>query len=401
MKQALVLRGGKGTRLGPLTRKTPKPLVNVCGKPFLEHLLLKLVRYGFDKIILSAGYLGDQIHKYFHGRQIYGVKIEVVIEDKPLGTGGAILNILEKLDDKFMVLNGDTFFDVNFNDVKHYSLSKKINKMNVIVTRFIKTDGRYGYLELNEDNTVAKFREKKSSSKLEHVNAGIYIFNKKDLLSLKSEYVDKVSLEEQILPRLVTQKLLIAKTYRDQDYFVDIGLPETLQYFNDTFFKIINKPALILDRDNTINFDEGYTYDPKDLRLLPDVTETIKKVNDAGYYVFVATNQSGIGRGYYSLNDVHKFHDCIRKILLGDGAHIDAFEICPHIPSDSCDCRKPSTLMLQRLHSDYQFDVARSIMIGDKMSMLNVVKILESLAKVHKENSLRKIVEDWMMNVCK
>ena len=402
MKQAVVLCGGKGKRLGALTLETPKPMINVSGKPFLEHLILKLARYGFDEIILCAGYLGGQIFKQFDGRRIYGVKIEVIIEEKQLGTGGAILGIWEKLDDQFMVFNGDTFYDINLSEVMHPASHENLSSVNVIVTRYIQNDGRYGYLELDEDNTVSNFHEKKTTSSLNNVNAGIYIINKKDLLPFKVKKQDTVSLEEQILPVLAGQKRLVAQTYREQYYFVDIGLPETLEYFDNTFHKILKKPALILDRDNTINFDNGYTFDPRDLYLFPDISETIKKVNDAGCYVFVATNQSGIGRGYYSADDVHTFHKSIRKELLSDGAHIDAFEICPHLPSENCACRKPATLMLQRLYNNYQFDVNRSIMIGDKESDVVCGQNFGIRSfKIQNENTLTKIVEKWIADVCK
>lgn len=133
-------------------------------------------------------------------------------------------------------------------------------------------------------------------------------------------------------------------------------------------------PALFLDRDGTLNYDAGYTYHPDDLKWIPGAKELIKLANDAGWLVFVVTNQGGIAKGLYGDMDVILFHKAMQTDLANIGAHIDDIDWCPHHPdgivkeyvSAGCDCRKPKPGMLTRLIHKWNVDVVNSIMIGDK-----------------------------------
>jgi len=112
LNQALILAGGKGTRLGDLTKNTPKPLLDVNGFPFLVHLINFLKKQGITKVLVSTGFNSEKIHKYFQKNSIPGVELECIAEPKPLGTGGAIKNLESYLDEEFYVLNGDIFCDL-------------------------------------------------------------------------------------------------------------------------------------------------------------------------------------------------------------------------------------------------------------------------------------------------
>src|SRR5215213_6644301 len=116
VRQCVILVGGLGSRLGELTRETPKPLLPVMGKPFLEHLVLELARFGFTDVILLAGYRGEQVVSRFAGRRrIAGrdVTIRVVVEPEPAGTGGALTYLEGLADDTFLLMNGDSWFDID------------------------------------------------------------------------------------------------------------------------------------------------------------------------------------------------------------------------------------------------------------------------------------------------
>lgn len=129
----------------------------------------------------------------------------------------------------------------------------------------------------------------------------------------------------------------------------------------------MNKAAFF-DRDGTINVEVNYLYKIKDFRFIDGIPELIKKYNDEGYIVIVVTNQAGIARGYYTEEDMNTLHDYINSELRKIGAHIDAFYFCPHHPTITgpCNCRKPQTGMLDKAIKDFDIDVSKSILFGDK-----------------------------------
>ncbi len=130
----------------------------------------------------------------------------------------------------------------------------------------------------------------------------------------------------------------------------------------------MKRPALFLDRDGTINIEKNYLYQVEDFEFIEGVPELIKKYNENGFLVIVITNQAGIARGYYKEEHVHILHRHINKELSKIGAHIDAFYFCPHHPdvTGPCHCRKPETGMIEQACRDFDIDLARSVMVGDK-----------------------------------
>lgn len=132
------------------------------------------------------------------------------------------------------------------------------------------------------------------------------------------------------------------------------------------------RPAAFLDRDGTLNQDNGYVYRIEDFHWLDGARAAIKKLNDAGYLVFLVSNQSGVARGYYDCAAVDRLHQWIQEDLAACGAHLDDIRYCPHHPKGtvpelaiSCDCRKPKPGMLQSLIEQWQPDLDRSFMLGD------------------------------------
>lgn len=129
----------------------------------------------------------------------------------------------------------------------------------------------------------------------------------------------------------------------------------------------MNKAAFF-DRDGTINVEKNYLYKVEDFEFIKGIPELIKKYNDEGYVVIVVTNQAGIARGYYTEEDMNILHRYINEQLAKIGAHIDAFYFCPHHPdiTGECNCRKPKTGMLEKAINDWNIDVTKSILYGDK-----------------------------------
>jgi D-glycero-D-manno-heptose 1,7-bisphosphate phosphatase len=138
---------------------------------------------------------------------------------------------------------------------------------------------------------------------------------------------------------------------------------------------VIAKPAIFLDRDGVINHDRGYLFRSKDFRWIAGAQKAIRYFNDAGYWVFVVTNQSGIARGYYQEADVRNLHLWINEQLAKEDARIDAFYYCPHYPdaplaqySCACDCRKPQPGMIRQALSEWPVVQEQSFLVGDSRS---------------------------------
>ncbi|MET4183437.1 D-glycero-D-manno-heptose 1,7-bisphosphate phosphatase [Bradyrhizobium sp. JR7.2] len=135
------------------------------------------------------------------------------------------------------------------------------------------------------------------------------------------------------------------------------------------------RPAVFFDRDGVLNEDDGYTFDSSRVRWVDGARQAVKAVNDAGYFAFVVTNQSGIARGFYEERHVRDLHEWMSRELANIGAHIDAFEFCPHHPDGQiahyrvvCSCRKPQPGMIKTLLERYPVAIGDSFLIGDKQS---------------------------------
>jgi D-glycero-D-manno-heptose 1,7-bisphosphate phosphatase len=133
------------------------------------------------------------------------------------------------------------------------------------------------------------------------------------------------------------------------------------------------RPAAFLDRDGVLNVDSGYVHRIDQLEWIAGAPEAVRLLNEAGYYVFVVTNQSGIARGYFDEAAMHQFHAHMQEVLRAQGAHIDAFYFCPHHPEGTvkawavrCHCRKPEPGMLEQAAREWPIDLSRSFLIGDK-----------------------------------
>jgi D-glycero-alpha-D-manno-heptose 1-phosphate guanylyltransferase len=215
--EAIVLAGGFGTRLRALVPDTPKPMAPVAGKPFLEILLHALSQKGFDRVVLSLGFLADKVTEHF-GTRFAGMDLHYVIEDHPLGTGGAVrLALASCLQDHVFVFNGDTFLDIEADALE---ASWQADKHPIIVSRQVPDTTRYGRL-LTEAGRVTGFEEKGSSGP-GLINAGCYVFARDQLDSFALN--QNFSLETDHLSNSISKTHF--NFFVTQGLFIDIGVPE-------------------------------------------------------------------------------------------------------------------------------------------------------------------------------
>lgn len=368
IRQAVILAGGKGTRLGALSENCPKPMQMIGQKPFLEYLIWNLKRHGLSRFTLLLGYKASSIIDYFGDGSDFGTTIDYVIEPEPLGTGGALALALaqNKLDETFLFCNGDTIFDFNYNDL--LCLIANSTALVGLSLRRVDDASRYGSVEL-VDTTVMKFAEKNNAS-YGLISGGVAVM-KKELASLIPN--EPCSLEADILPLLATKQMVCGRAY--DGFFLDIGLPETLGQAQEAIPQWRRKKALFLDRDGVLNRDFGYVCSKDRFEWVEGAVETVKLMNDSGILVVVVTNQAGIARGFYSEIEFQAFMHWINDELRRRGAHLDAWYHCPHHPEEGlppyngeCDCRKPRPGMLETAMRDWDIDPRDALLVGDKES---------------------------------
>ena len=361
----VILAGGKGSRIKSLNKNKPKPLAKIGKYSFLDLLLSNLSRYHFRKIFILAGYKGSQIYKKYHKKNLNFIDIECVIEKKPLGTGGGLMQIINKLSKNFFVINGDTIADFNF--YKMLRLKKNNNSVIAITeSKFIDKGNKIKNLKIDQKKIIKINNNKKVKN---YKNAGVCLFDKKIFNKIK---LKKFSLEDEIIYKLIKERKICA--YKDKFFFYDIGTIKDFKSAKKSLFRHIKKPAIFLDRDNTINLDKGYTYKFKDFKFINNSFNALKYLSQRKIWIFIITNQAGIAKGHYTENDFKNLHLKLKKKLLNKNIFIDEVKYCPYHPKailpkyrKNSLLRKPNNLMVKQILKSWAIDKKKSIMIGDQI----------------------------------
>jgi D,D-heptose 1,7-bisphosphate phosphatase len=281
-----------------------------------------------------------------------------------LGTAGALASAAGLLHDRFLLLNGESFFDFNLLDLVARSASDLVH----IALREDEEGDRYGRVVLNGDVVRAFVAPGRGATG--PVNAGVYVIDRSIVSGITRL---PASLEQDVFPCLAARGSLRGTAYRG--YFLDIGIPEDLARADLELDEKLRRPAVFFDRDGVLNPDGGYTFEAGKLVWMDGAREAVKAVNDAGYFAFVVSNQSGVARGFFEERHVQALHRWMANEMAVIGAHIDAFEYCPDHPDGIVeryrrvsDRRKPAPGMITNLLKRFRVDVANSILIGDQPS---------------------------------
>ncbi|MHB8064626.1 MAG: sugar phosphate nucleotidyltransferase [Ruminiclostridium sp.] len=221
--KALFLAGGKGIRLQPLTNKLPKPMVPIMNKPLLERTMVHLKKSGISEIVISSCYQSQYIKDYFGNGEHFGLKIQYIVEDIPLGTGGAIKKAGAQFKDTFVVFNSDILSDIDIQKMMVYH--KNSHALATIAVTEVQDPSSYGVIEYDTKGYAVSFVEKPEAEQIfsNFINAGIYIFEPEILREIPIDSV--VSVEREIFPKLLVKGRKIA-VYRDNSYWIDIGTLE-------------------------------------------------------------------------------------------------------------------------------------------------------------------------------
>lgn len=398
--KVVIMAGGKGTRIASVRSDVPKPMINICGKPILEHQIDNLKACGLTDIILVIGYLGDKIKEYFGDGSKFGVNIEYFVEDHPLGTAGALFK-MPQLTEDFLLLCGDVIIDVDFNRFIAFHKEHQAWASLVAHPNGHPYDSSLLVTEIDAPKTVGGMpedthrvirwlaKEDERTYYKNRVNAGIELISPELLKETMKNFVprhpetpDKIDLDRDVLkPNIPSGKIF---AYDTPEYIKDMGTPDR---FYETEKDIESgkvharnlknkQKAIFLDRDGTINKMVGFVTKPEQFELIEGTAEAIKAINKSGYLAIVVTNQPVIARGDCTFEELQTIHDKMETELGKAGALVDAIYVCPHHTDKgfegerpeykcNCDCRKPKPGLLLQAAKDFNIDLSESYMIGD------------------------------------
>jgi histidinol-phosphate phosphatase family protein len=384
--QAVILAGGKGTRLAERLNGQPKPLVDVCGIPLLQRQIETLRISGVDRIVLLVNHKADQIREFCARNASFGIDVAIVDDGDPRGTAGALLACLERLEDRFLVVYGDTLFDI---DIARMMAAHE--DAGADVTLLVHPNDHPADSDLvsaRENGRIKAFHPYPHPPEAilpNLVNAAFYIVQRV-ALERWADFPVPADLAKDLFPAMVSigQHLL---AYRSFEYIKDLGTPRRLDKV-EAHLRAgrparsrldVRQPCVFLDRDGTLNNLRGHLARAQDLDLLPGAAIAVRHLNDAEYRVAVITNQPVLARGDCTPEELERIHWKLESLLGAEGAFLDGIWFCPHHPDAGfpgevphlkrgCDCRKPKPGLILESAVALNGDIARSWMIGDTTS---------------------------------
>ena len=379
--KAVILAGGKGTRLSEHTKDIPKPMLRIGKKPLLEYQIELLKSYELKDIVILINYLGNVIVDYFGNGEKFGVNITYFEEKEPLGTVGGIKEIEELIKDDFLVFYGDIMINMDLKRLFDFHNSKKSECTLVIHPNNHPYDS--DLVETNADSRVINIFSKGSKRNFYYknlVNAGAYIFS--PVIFQYLEKGRKADFGRDIFPVIYNKIRMYG--YNTPEYLKDMGTPDRLADVEKDLLsgkiKRMNlnhkRKAIFLDRDGVINHEISFIHKPEQFQLYDYTAKALKKINDSEYLSIVITNQSVIARNMCTLEELNVIHKKMETELGNQRSKIDALYFCPHHPDKGfpeerteykidCECRKPKPGMLLQAAKDFNIDLSASYMIGD------------------------------------
>ncbi len=380
MKLAIIA-GGQGSRLG--LREIPKPMVHIGSVPLLEHHITLARKYGIEEIYLLSGHLSKVITDYFEDGSKFGIAITHIVENVPLGTAGAIKQLYDKINERFMIFYGDILLNFDITSFIQFDSAKE-SIATIIVHP---NDHTYDsdLVEINKDSIITAFHSKPHDGNRYYqnmVNAGVYIMSPEVFEFIPG---DKPSdFGKDIFPILVASKKRIG-AYKSAEYIKDIGTTDRMlktkkDYLSgkvERLSKLYKRPAIFIDRDGTLVNQVDLLHRAEDLELFPFSSSAIRKINDSDYLAILCTNQPVVARNLYTLEGLRSIHNKLETLLGRQEAFLNDIYFCPHYHPEekypdeevafkiTCCCRKPNTGMIKRAVEEYNVDIESSWFIGD------------------------------------
>lgn len=358
-RQAVILAGGRGTRMRPLTDDRPKPMIDVAGRPFLEYIVERLRDQGFERIQMLLGYLPSVITDHFGDGSHHGIDIDYSVSDADDLTARRLQLAQSKLDPLFLLVYCDNYWPIDME--RHWVRYLELG-LPVMTTVYANSDGySRDNVRVGPSGVIEVFDRSRTAASLKGVEISYAIIPRGMLDRLPADGDELV--EQALYPGLAADGLLGAFVSEHRYYSVGSmhRLPITEEFFS-------GQRAVVLDRDGVLNVRPPraeYIASPNDIRWCEGSLEALCLLAANGFKVIVVSNQAGVGRGVISKTDVDTVNAAMREQAAAAGGRIDAIYICPHGWDDGCSCRKPRPGMVFAAQHDHQLDLGRTAFIGD------------------------------------
>jgi histidinol-phosphate phosphatase family protein len=381
--EVAILAGGQGTRLLSRSGDLPKPMVAVAGRPLLEHQIACCREAGFRRLALLVHFRHERIADYFGDGRRFGVELRYCVEAEPRGTAGALRDALPELAPTFLVLYGDTFFNV---DLRH--LWQRHHQAGADATLLLHPNDHPHDSDLVEIDRSGRVHALWPSphppdvDRANLVNAALYVVQRDALAGFIP------ALGKSDLARHTFSAMLAAGRHLhghvSAEYIKDMGTPERLDRVENDLARGLPERlsqrqlrcAVFLDRDGTLNEEVDHLCRVEQLRLLDGAAAAVRRLNRSGTLAVVVSNQPVLARGQLTEPGLAAIHARLDTLLGQDGAYVDRIYHCPHHPDAGfagevtalkipCDCRKPATGMIDAACRDHAIDRTRSWLIGD------------------------------------
>ena len=356
--QAVILAGGLGTRLRPITDTIPKPMIPFHGKPFLEYLIIMLVEQGFTKAVILLGYLPEKVIEYFGDGSKWNIAIEYSVSEIENDTGLRLQKAKHLFDPVFVLLYCDNYWPMDFANMWKVFTH---NAADALVTVYLNHDGyTKNNIRIGADGFIEVYDKTRTAGNLQGVDIGFFI--------LKREVIDLIpdgnhNFEKTVIPQLILNHSIV--TYPTEHRYYSVGSHERLK-LTEKFLEAI--PTIVLDRDGVINQKAPrteYITHWDEWHWIPGSKEAICLLNKNGYRVIIVSNQAGIARGKMTETDLTAIHQQMQKELETCGGRIEKIYYCPHGWDENCTCRKPKPGMLFEAQRDFHLNLSKIFFVGD------------------------------------
>lgn len=383
MTQAVILAGGKGTRLVSILYGKPKCLVDIDGTPLLQRQVETLAECGIDEILLLVNHAADQVAEFIEAKKSFGVRITLLDDGEPRGTAGAVIGAFAHLAERFLVVYGDTLINV---DLRRLLATHQAS--NADVTLFLHPNNHPAdsdLVEIDNEGWVRRFHPYPHDPRKFYpnlVNAALFAVEKAALERWRSFHAP-VDFGKNLFPAMLSTGSKI-KGYVSSEYIKDVGTPKRVAEAVKQLRAgcvgraslTTKQKAVFWDRDGTLIKSRGFITHPDQVELMPDAGESLRRLNGAEFRNVLVTNQPVIARGECTFEGLGEIHAKLETCLGAHGAYLDRIYFCPHHPDRGfsgeirelkvvCSCRKPATGMIEAAVRDLNIDLGRSWMIGD------------------------------------
>jgi len=355
VSQAVILCGGRGERLRPLTNELPKPMVLVNDRPFLQYLLEQLAENGINRFVLLTGYLGEKIVEYFGNGSSWGWSISYSNGPVEWPTTKRIHEALDQIDEQFLLLYSDNFAQLRLSELAQVNSDRNL-AMTLSVVR--KSPGN---IQLDANSSVAKYDSSRSESNADFVEIGYSLISKSKIMACLDEHMHEnfSSVIQSLTESKQVSAVVVATGYTSISDSVRLAGTETY---------LRHHKILLLDRDGTLNLKPQrgeYVNSVDEFKWIESSRDALRILGENGFSFIIISNQAGVATGATKLEDLNKINEFIRAEFLSLGLRLLEIYVCTDHWNSESDFRKPNPGMFFTAANDHKFRLDHSIYVGD------------------------------------